>query len=91
MNLATPNSKDNPKLLLKASEVADRLSVSRATAYEMMAGGILPTVRHGRSVRALARGLDAWIERSLLNTSEERDSALKIENVPEKRLRNGGK
>ena len=50
------------KLLLKASEVADRLSIGRATAYEMMAAGVLPTVRIGRAVRVPARSLEIWIE-----------------------------
>ncbi len=50
------------KLLLKAAEVADRLSIGRATAYEMMAAGILPTVRIGRAVRVPARALEDWIQ-----------------------------
>ncbi|MGH9342482.1 MAG: helix-turn-helix domain-containing protein [Terriglobia bacterium] len=61
MLLARENAPDK-KLLLKASEVADRLSIGRATAYEMMSGGVLPTVRIGRAVRVPARALEAWIE-----------------------------
>jgi excisionase family DNA binding protein len=62
MQTAREDTLDKPKLLLKAEEVARRLSVGRATAYEMMAGGILPTVRIGRSVRVPARALEEWVE-----------------------------
>lgn len=51
-----------PKLLLKADEVARRLSLGRATVYLMMASGELPTFRQGRAVRVPARALEKWIE-----------------------------
>ena len=55
---------DQPeKLLLKADEVARRLSLGRATVYLMMASGELPTFRKGRAVRVPARALEDWIER----------------------------
>jgi excisionase family DNA binding protein len=50
------------KLLLKADEVARRLSLGRATVYLMMASGELPTFRKGRAVRVPARALEHWIE-----------------------------
>ena len=50
-------------LLLRASEVAAALGVSRATAYEMMASGTLPTVRIGRAVRVPRIGLEDWVRR----------------------------
>jgi excisionase family DNA binding protein len=54
---------DQPeKLLLKADEVARRLSLGRATIYLMMASGELPTFRKGRAVRVPARALEEWIE-----------------------------
>jgi len=49
-------------LLLKADEVARRLSMGRATVYLMMASGELPTLRKGRAVRVPARALERWIE-----------------------------
>lgn len=61
MLLASPEIVDK-KLLLKAGEVADRLSLGRATVYEMISAHILPTVRIGRAVRVPARALEAWIE-----------------------------
>ena len=50
------------RLLLKADEVARRLSLGRATVYLMMASGELPTLRRGRAVRVPARALEQWIE-----------------------------
>jgi excisionase family DNA binding protein len=50
------------RLLLKADEVARRLSMGRATVYLMMASGELPTLRKGRAVRVPARALEQWVE-----------------------------
>jgi excisionase family DNA binding protein len=63
MPIAKQNEVDETRLLLKAEAVARKLSVGRATAYELMASGILPTVRIGRSVRVPARALEQWVER----------------------------
>jgi excisionase family DNA binding protein len=54
---------DKEKLLLKADEVARRLSLGRATVYLMMASGELPTFRKGRAVRVPARALEQWLEK----------------------------
>jgi excisionase family DNA binding protein len=51
-----------PKLLLKADEVARKLSLGRATVYAMMASGELPTLRKGRAIRVPALALNRWIE-----------------------------
>jgi excisionase family DNA binding protein len=51
------------KLLLKADEVARRLSLGRATVYLMIASGELPTFRKGRAVRVPADALEDWIKR----------------------------
>jgi excisionase family DNA binding protein len=48
-------------LLLRATEVAAALGIGRATAYELMASGELPTVRIGRAVRVPRAGLEEWI------------------------------
>ena len=55
------------KLLLKADEVARRLSLGRATVYLMMASGELPTFRKGRAVRVPARALERWIEEQTIS------------------------
>jgi excisionase family DNA binding protein len=50
-------------LLLRASDVAAALGVSRATAYELIASGKLPIVRIGRAVRVPRLALEEWIRR----------------------------
>jgi excisionase family DNA binding protein len=51
-------------LLLRATEVAEALGISRALAYRWMQTGILPTVRVSRAVRVPYAGLMRWIERN---------------------------
>jgi excisionase family DNA binding protein len=64
MHSTRENSLDaSERLLLKADEVARRLSLGRATVYLMMASGELPILRKGRAVRVPARALEQWIER----------------------------
>jgi len=48
--------------LLRVDEVADRLAVSRATAYRLIQRGALPIIHIGASVRIPADALDRWIE-----------------------------
>lgn len=50
------------KLLLRPVEVAELLSISRTKAYELIAAGVLPSVRVGASVRVPAAQLRTWIE-----------------------------
>ncbi len=47
--------------LLKGSDVARILNVSRAFAYRLMAQGEVPTVRLGRAVRVRPRDLTRFI------------------------------
>jgi len=49
------------RLLLRAEEVQEALGLGRSKVYEMMATGVLPTVRIGRSVRVPADALRDWI------------------------------
>jgi excisionase family DNA binding protein len=50
------------KLLLRAEEVADLLSVGRAKVYLMISRRELPTVRIGRVLRVPSHQLREWIE-----------------------------
>ena len=50
------------RLLLRPGEVADALGIGRSKAYELIAGGTIPSVRIGGSVRVPAEALRAWIE-----------------------------
>ena len=48
-------------VLLRSTEVAAFLGVSRARAYALMADGTLPAIRIGRSVRVSKRSLERWV------------------------------
>ena len=48
-------------LLLRPAEVALALGIGRATAYQLIATGELPSVRIGRSVRVPRQALEKWI------------------------------
>jgi excisionase family DNA binding protein len=49
------------RLLLRISEVAQMIGVSRSLAYEMAAKGELPVVRIRGGLRVPADALTAWI------------------------------
>lgn len=49
------------KMLLRPIEVADALGVGRSKAYELIASGVIPSVRIGASVRVPLDSLRAWI------------------------------
>jgi excisionase family DNA binding protein len=49
--------------LLKVSEAAQLLRISRNLAYELVAKGELPSVRLGRLIRVPRSSLEAWIAR----------------------------
>ena len=71
-SMAFQNQANNPTsepLLLRGSEVADALGISRALAYRWMAGGILPTVRVSRSVRVPHEALRDWIRANTTSTA----------------------
>lgn len=48
--------------LIRADRVAKMLGVSVPRAYAVMASGLIPTVRLGRSVRVSRKQLERWIE-----------------------------
>jgi excisionase family DNA binding protein len=50
--------------LLKASDVANIMSISRSFAYQLLETGQLPTVHLGRSVRVRAEDLRVFIEKN---------------------------
>ncbi len=66
MQSKTEVSAEGPeKLLLRVDEVAQRLSVGRATVYQMISSGALRTVRigrGGRAVRVPVKSLQEWLE-----------------------------
>ncbi len=68
------------KLLLRVTEAAELASVSRTTAYELIASGQWPVVRVGAAVRVPLAGLRAWVEAQTASaqvgpSAERRDDA----------------
>ncbi len=50
-----------PVLLLRVEDVCAQLSLSRATVNRLIAAGVLPSVRLGRSRRVLYRELERFV------------------------------
>jgi excisionase family DNA binding protein len=50
------------KILLRATEVAEALGLSRAKTYELMASGKLPTVKIDGARRVPRAALEAWVK-----------------------------
>jgi excisionase family DNA binding protein len=55
---------NQPIVLLKATEVAVRLNVSRSLAYTLMRKGIIPTIRIQRTIRVRPIDLEEYIQKS---------------------------
>jgi excisionase family DNA binding protein len=50
------------KLLLRASEVSEATGMGKSKTYQLIAAGVIPSVRVGKSVRVPADRLRRWIE-----------------------------
>jgi excisionase family DNA binding protein len=53
---------EDPRTLLTADEVAERLRVTKCWVYAEVRAGRLPHVRLGRYIRFRAGAIDSWIE-----------------------------
>lgn len=50
------------RLLLRVSEAAQLLSISRSQAYELVARGVIPSVRlGGKCIRVPRHALETWV------------------------------
>jgi len=49
------------RMLLRPTEVADLLGIGRSKVYELISGGVIPSLRIGASVRVPVESLRAWI------------------------------
>ena len=49
------------RLLYRPAEAADAIAVSRARAYELIAAGVIPSIRINGSIRVPVDALKAWI------------------------------
>ena len=62
------------QMLLRATDLAAALGISRSMAYQLMNSNSLPgIVRLGRSLRISKRALDEWIDRQVDGTDRLRD------------------
>jgi len=59
------------KKLLKATDVAKILNVSKPYAYRMMAEGKMPVVRMGSSVRVRKEDLEAFIQKNVVRQDND--------------------
>ena len=60
----------NPVLLLRPTEAAAALGVSRSKIYELLARRVIPSVRLDGSIRVPAIQLHAWIETQMREQEE---------------------
>lgn len=59
------------KLLLRPAEVIETTGLSRSTIYALIASGVIPSIRIGRSVRVPADRLREWVENKLTEQKQE--------------------
>ena len=50
------------KLLLRPAEVSELTGLGKSKTYELIAAGVIPSVRIGKCVRVPAERLRRWIE-----------------------------
>jgi excisionase family DNA binding protein len=53
------------RLMLRPSEFAESIGVSRSKAYELIAAGVVPSVKVGGCVRVPVSAARAWIDQQL--------------------------
>lgn len=61
------------KLLLRPAEVIETTGLSRSTIYALIASGVIPSIRIGRSVRVPADRLREWVETKMAEQEQERE------------------
>jgi excisionase family DNA binding protein len=53
------------RILYRPAGAADAIGVSRARAYELIAGGVIPSIRIGTSIRVPVDALRAWVAQQI--------------------------
>jgi excisionase family DNA binding protein len=53
------------KIAYRVTEAADAVGISRAKCYELVAAGVIPSIRVGASIRVPVAALQDWIDRQL--------------------------
>ncbi len=60
--MRNPQEGTPQRLLLRIPEVAETAGIGRTKIYELIATGVLPTIRVGRAVRITDIVLQKWVE-----------------------------
>lgn len=58
------------KLLLRPSEAADLLGISRSKVYALLADKQLPGIRFGKVIRIPAEALRRWVDNHAATTTD---------------------
>jgi excisionase family DNA binding protein len=87
MVAAVPDRDWRHPVLLRPSEAANALGVSRSRCYELMAAGELPHVRIGGSLRIPVAELDQWIAERLADATQSTKGEGSDRGRPETRTR----
>ena len=64
------------KLLLKPMEAAEVLGIGRSLMYALIAQGVIPSVRLGRTLRVPKASLEKWISDQEKARGDERGQAI---------------
>jgi excisionase family DNA binding protein len=59
------------KLLLRPAEAAEVIGLGRSKMYELLAKGIVPSIKIGKSVRVPVAALRKWVEQQLQEQTQE--------------------
>jgi excisionase family DNA binding protein len=59
------------KLLLKPTEAAEATGLGRSKMYQLIAAGIIPSVRIGKSVRVPVEALRQWVNAQVASNAVE--------------------
>jgi excisionase family DNA binding protein len=59
------------KLLLRPTEAAEVISLGRSKMYDLIAKGVIPSIRIGKSVRVPADGLREWVKAQACSSNSD--------------------
>ena len=63
------------RILLRPAEVADALGIGRSKAYDLIAKGLLPSVRIGGLMRVSVESLERWVSEQAMARPTQPDQA----------------
>ena len=61
------------KLLLRPTEAAEIIALGRSKTYDLIAKGIIPSIRIGKSVRVPADALREWVKAQICTAANEQE------------------